>query len=563
MKKLIHKKYFPYILLIIATFLIGFPLLRFKMLDGHDASFHFFRTYSFKIALEDGQLLPFINPNMMGGLGFAANLFYGILSSVVTFFISLFTPSWGLAVNLGIFFSIYLSGVTMYQFLWDVSGKRRIAILGAFLYMIAPYHLYDIYVRMALGEIFAFVFLPLVFHGIYDIVNHDGRKWYLVTIGTAGLFLTHLVSTVMVGFFAFLFLLFYGRKRNLWELVKKLGISLGIAIFLALPSFLPLLEAKLSSDYMVFDNVYMKTTGYHMEKRALSIFSFSHDYLVQSVQCYILLLFFIALIIIFKRKQESFQNTFFLASFSLLFLSLFLTLKIIPWASLPNVLSIFQFPWRYLQLSSFFGAIVLSIFLSKVSRQHLFSIGLAVVFLAMAVPMLQKGIQNKGVDNQLIHTNDIRKRGEIARSVGTASAEYLPRNAIYNYDYLKKRSLEPIVLKGNSHIMGVEKEGTHLSFSIEVEEESIIELPFIYYPGYQIKNGKEKIASFETQNGLLGITLKPGTYEITTFYQGTLWMILSYGISLVTFLIFSFLIYWTKKERMVFLFFIFPVEKVF
>jgi len=41
--------------------------------------------------------------------------------------------------------------------------------------MTNPYLLYDIYVRMALGEIISFVFLPLLFYGLYNIIYQDKK----------------------------------------------------------------------------------------------------------------------------------------------------------------------------------------------------------------------------------------------------------------------------------------------------------------------------------------------------------------------------------------------------
>ena len=72
------KKNYPYLIILIITILIGFPLLKLKMLDGDDGVFHLFRTFTISSAIKDGQLIPMINPYMMNGLGYAYNMFYGI-----------------------------------------------------------------------------------------------------------------------------------------------------------------------------------------------------------------------------------------------------------------------------------------------------------------------------------------------------------------------------------------------------------------------------------------------------------------------------------------------------
>lgn len=273
MKKnqILKSRYIPYILLVLITFLIGFPLLRERMLEGHDGVFQLFRNYTTKIAIEDKQLIPMVNPDMMGGFGYASNMFYGVLTTYITSFISIFTPTIGSAVNLFILLTVFLSGLFMYTFVKDISEKKTGALLAAVTYMTAPYFLYDIYVRMALGEIASFVFLPLLFHGLYNIIHDRKQKWYLLTIGTAGLFLSHSISTLMAAIFAFFYLLLNYKKVCNKEVLKKISFSLLFAVFISLPTVLPLMEARFSSDYMVFDSAYMKTTGMEMEHNAISL----------------------------------------------------------------------------------------------------------------------------------------------------------------------------------------------------------------------------------------------------------------------------------------------------
>ena len=81
------------IVLLIITFFIGLPLISMRSLDGHDAVFHFFRNYGTKLAILDKELIPMVNPVMMNGLGYAPNIFYGVLPTYIITFISLFTKT--------------------------------------------------------------------------------------------------------------------------------------------------------------------------------------------------------------------------------------------------------------------------------------------------------------------------------------------------------------------------------------------------------------------------------------------------------------------------------------
>ncbi len=546
LKKWTHKTYFPYFLLLVVAVVVGLPLLQERMINGHDGIFHLFRINTTKVAILDHQLIPMVNPQMMGGFGYASNLFYGVLSSYCVAFLSFFLPI-GFAANFVLILSIFGSGVTMYLLMKDLTEKKEILFLASVFYMIAPYHLFDLYVRCAYGEVLAFVFIPLVFHGINQILFGNKEKWYLLTFGTAGLILTHSLSAFLTGIFAALYLLFYLPKLWNKQVIFKFIISLMFALLLSLPNILPLLEAKQSSDYLVFDSEYMKTTGEKMENSSISLFENNPDPPVRIVQTSAFLLGLVALLMIFssifQRKKICPSSYFFLALFSVI-----LTLDFIPWRFLPQVFSTFQFPWRFLQISSFFSSATFGFTYQETfgKNKKMILIPLCIC-LGMILYFGKIGFVNEGIDSNLLQSNALKKRGEIVRSTGTASAEYLPRNAIYNYSYLSTRNHLPIFLEGQGLVTNTKQEGTHLKSNITVFTQAKLELPYLYYPGYVVLVNQEKISPFETENGMVGITLEKGTYQLTSYYRGTSIMIFSYTTSILTTVFLTFYICFRKK----------------
>jgi hypothetical protein len=95
------------------------------------------------------------------------------------------------AVNLTGFTLLLLSGLAMRLWLREIGGHP----IGAALYMLAPYHLYDFYVRGALAEFGAYVWFPLIALGIHR------RRPSLIALSYAGLILTHLPSAVLASVF--------------------------------------------------------------------------------------------------------------------------------------------------------------------------------------------------------------------------------------------------------------------------------------------------------------------------------------------------------------------------
>ncbi len=542
------KNNYPLMIILISSLIIGLPLMRLNAISGHDASFHFFRTYGTKLAILDKQLIPMVNYVMLNGLGFAPNIFYGVLSSYGVALISFFTPTFGLAINIFIILTIFLSGLFMYQFMLYYTDNKNIALVGAFIYMIIPYHLYDIYYRMAFGEIISFVFVPLLFHGLYNVIYRDTSKWWYITIATALLFLSHTISTLMAGIFAGLYVLLNIKKVWQKDKVKKLIFSVLLALLLSLPSFIPLIEARMSASYMVFNHSFMKTNPSYMHKSAINLFTKITEipHFIAITYGIILLLILVYIIYLKFTKKEKQSNLTYLI---LGIISLILTLNIFPWQILPQVFSTFQFPWRFLFMTSFFLAIIIPIYTHKIFKKSYFLIIPIVIFSLLSIKFLNAGFKKNILDNNIINNNAITlKNNKIVKSTGSASSEYLTDNSIYNYEYLKDYK-EPMIIKGNGLIQDYEKTGTHLTSNVQLLEKSTIELPFIYYPGYKIMVNNKKANYFETTNGLIGINLDKGTYDIKMHYQGTPLMIMAYSTSLTSWLILTTYLIIKKNKK--------------
>lgn len=66
------------------------------------------------------------------------------------------------------------------------------------------------------------------------------------------------------------------------------------------------------------------------------------------------------------------------------------------------------------------------------------------------------------------------------------------------------------------------------------ENNTIVEFPYIYYPGYVINMNGKKQECFESENGFLAITVKPNQkVDITVKYVGTTIMLISKIISII------------------------------
>ena len=95
----------------------------------------------------------------------------------------------------------------------------------------------------------------------------------------------------------------------------------------------------------------------------------------------------------------------------------------------------------------------------------------------------------------------------------------------------------------------VTKNGQSLTCKIDVlENGTILEFPYIYYPGYKITIHGEEVESFESENGFLAISLpETSSSEVIVEYVGTNLMAISKIISGMTLI--SILIYEIYKKN--------------
>ena len=125
------------------------------------------------------------------------------------------------------------SGLAMRAWLKVHLSEER-ARLGAVAYLIAPYHLYDIYARGALSEATAYAFVPVVMLSLARL--RDGRMRYLPLLSAsyAALVFSHLPSTLLATLFLVapyaLFLAAQGKHRIRFLVCALIGGAVGIGL---------------------------------------------------------------------------------------------------------------------------------------------------------------------------------------------------------------------------------------------------------------------------------------------------------------------------------------------
>ena len=124
-------------------------------------------------------------------------------------------------------------------------------------------------------------------------------------------------------------------------------------------------------------------------------------------------------------------------------------------------------------------------------------------------------------------------------SEATSSLEYIPTNAFINAEYLRNRKQEVVIKKGEVEITEQTKDGSNMYIKYQNnDEETKIELPYLYYPGYEIEENGEKLEYYESETGFIQIDLNNKEGEITVKYTGTILARVSFIISIISLLVF-------------------------
>lgn len=313
----------------------------------HDTFFHVSRIEHLAEAIQQGNLLPAIYPTENNGFGYASPLFYCDFLLIPFALLHVIGLAISTTYKVTVFTATFLSACTMFLLCKEMTKQKAAPYLASTAYLFSNYRITDTYVRGALGEIFAFVFLPLILLGTYRILK-ENKKSFTLTIGLTGLALSHNL-TFLMGCFLFLILciLFYTT------ITKKKGaflcINVGLAFLFSAFFTLPMLEQLHSQSFIVdyyaqssdLASGSMKLWQYFVNK---TIFGYSGNTLDAASTMTVNIgwfLTFTPISYLFVKQKNSWVTTYLILGY----ITMLLPSSFVPYSILP--LQIMQFPWRF------------------------------------------------------------------------------------------------------------------------------------------------------------------------------------------------------------------------
>ena len=523
LKVSLDKKYL--ILLLMIIFLSIGWLFSNGIVVGHDTAFHYNRIIGLSNTIKNGDFLALIY-DFYYGYGYANGLFYSNFYFYIPAFLSILGLSYMASFKILYIFITICTTLSIYYCLKSITKDNKISLIGTILYMFSNYRIVDIFVRGAMGEMLAFMIIPIVLLGIYEIVYRDYPKWYLFSIGFVLLLLSHVITTFLLAGILLIFLLcnykrlFYDKYR-----IKYLLLSGIIGLFLGSFFLFPIMEQKITGNISIF----LQGSFCLPQDEVVSL----KDFFVPTgfFNKFIGITFILLLPIrLFIKKKETVNKellNFADVLYLLAIISWVCTTNIFPWNIVGESLNFIQFPWRLLIIATSFLTFSYSIYFKYLTNNTILKCCYVFIILFSCLEIIIYSIQyGIRVDRVM----------ELPENI-IASGEYLLYGT--NVEELEKEN--PIPVSNNSELeMSYQKHGTSLiiNYKNNFEKNTYIEVPLFNYLGYDatgatIVNG---------QNNLIRLLVDKEEGRIEVKYQMTFVQKFSYVISFITFLFLSIFI---------------------
>jgi uncharacterized membrane protein len=488
-----------------------------------------------------GQLPPRLSQDLGFGFDYPLFNFYPSFVYYIAEIFHLLGFSYITSTKLMIGLGFLLAGVAMYIFAKEYVGRKG-AIVAAIAYCYAPYHSVDVYVRGALPEFWAFVFVPLIFWSYAKLAQKNNYVYVLVSaIFVACLALTHdlilmMSSFFLAGFFIYLLLLSKNRKELFIKICISVALGLAFCAYFWLPGYL-------EKGYTMVYLLTQQSADYHQHFVCIKQFFDSpwgyggsvpgcFDGLSFQVgQAQFVLAFislaFSAFFILKKRKGYGLGILFII----LFVFSLFIQTKysVFIWDRIPQFAYI-QFPWRFLIFSDFTIALLVAYVFSQIKKEKI-QLMIAVVMILLLIVM------NKDFFRPSKYLRSVTDENYISLSViqwktSAMSYEYTPigistvmgkyGDTIVNIDQNELPEKDYSVISGKMSVTAIEDIPQQKEFQVSVLKQGMFRFNTYTFPGWKTFIDNKAVAySANNKYKLITITVPRGEHTLRATFTDT------------------------------------------
>lgn len=501
-------------------------------LDGHDLKFHLTRIEGIATELSYGHFPVRISSVWMAEHGYPVSIYYGDVLLYIPALFRLFGFTIDQAYKAFVLI-LNAGGVLIAEKCFGkMFQKRSTSLLLTLVYMTASYRLVDVYIRTAVGEYCALIFLPmlaLAAKRIYTEEQNDTWKKNLknatiLTVGMTGILTAHTLSAEMAALALGLVVLAFFKRKGLFTVLRTYVMAVIETLLFSAGFLVPFLDYYINVPVEITDTVTGEAARTIQEKGAnigdfFAFFSnpFGDWYTALFNPGLVLMLALAAGITLWAMKKAGKEIKVLTVLSGLM---LFMATNVFPWNSLAHDLKLFdllaqvQFPWRYVGLAIIFLTVLLGFLIEtieieaylKVSRQTVaavcavISVGMTFLFTGYYADYLERNVYYD------------------TANIGTW--------AVMGEEYLRSGThIEN--LDGKLHIDGgteyaefLTRKGCDLDVSCKTgAEEGTVIFPVLNYKGYQVTDDQGNSYEIsDSEENLICVTL-PAGFEGTLFVR--------------------------------------------
>ncbi len=551
----VFKKIAPFLIIFVLALPSVLPLFHSGYFPMHDNT-QPTRVYEMAGALRDGQFPVRWVSDLGYGFGYPIFNFY----SPLPYYFGALGVLAGLdsivATKLMFSVAIILAGFSMFSLgkkLWGYPG----GIIAALLYLYAPYHGVQVYVRGAVGEYWAYGLLPLIFYGVS--LAAEGQWWGILVAGVtlAGVILSHnIISMLAVGFLVAWFILAailaIVRKKTFIlpkSLLLTVFLGLGLAAFFWIPAIFEANLTKIhtlisgSNDFrqhfVFLDQLWSSPWGYGGSAPGRAD---GFSFMIGKVHI-VLELVVLAGFLFNGGEIRKKRGIFALLLSGLIGATVMMLPVTQPIWEVISPLSFVQYPWRFLVFSAFFisilgGSCTLIVARSKIGKFS-FIYWLLLIILAGGIVLFNAKYFRPQFYSKETSADFIAPQ-RIKWNISKISDEYLPKNFPTPQN---ESEVNQSKIRGSGGIIVESSEIKSQQWHAIISAPQAAEIVFsiAYFPGWKIFIDATPVKPL-IRDGLVTFDVTAGRHILTAYFDDTPVRALGNLISLITIMICSIVV---------------------
>lgn len=521
-----------YLLAMIGIWFVSSIPVFYTGLDGHDLKFHLTRIEGIATELSYGHFPVRISSVWMAEHGYPVSIYYGDVLLYIPALFRLFGFTIDQAYKAFVLI-LNAGGVLIAEKCFrKMFQKRSTSLLLTLVYMTASYRLVDVYIRTAVGEYCALIFLPMLALAVKRIYTEEQNDTWkknlknatILAVGMTGILTAHTLSAEMAALALGLVVIAFLKRKGLFTVIRTYVMAVIETLLFSAGFLVPFLDYYVNVPVEITDTVTGEAARTIQEKGAnigdfFAFFSnpFGDWYTALFNPGLVLMLALAAGITLWAMKKAGKEIKVLTVLSGLM---LFMATNVFPWNSLAHDLKLFdllaqvQFPWRYVGLAIIFLTVLLGFLVETIEIEAYLKVSRQAVIAVCAVISVGMTFLFTGYYADCLERNVYYDTANIG-TWAVMGEEYL-RSGTHIENLDGKLHIDD----GTEYAEFLTRKGCDLDVSCKTgAEEGTVIFPVLNYKGYQVTDDQGNSYEIsDSEENLICVTL-PAGFEGTLFVR--------------------------------------------